>query len=275
MTYTSSSLLQCDRKLPCTNCISRSKESACRYETGAPTAKEQNGKQTGNRGAAIPSPDPEPVDSIPTKVANFGYSRTGASTLGFLQKIEGADPNEPLSGLNPDSSQHGDHFNTRERYKTLIRQLPARTYIDKLVGIYFTTFSWQYYGLDRDVFDKQLAEWYRLPFSVLTTGGPQALSPDLRAFPAMIFQMMSTALLALPSNADPTFDSLKYAGNMTFEDLAVDYSESGTAILSLLGKRQMSITTVVAGFLRAAFLKYVALVTEAVSLRLPVENNSY
>lgn len=205
-----------------------------------------------------------PVDSIPTKVANFGYSRTGASTLGFLQKIENADPNESLSGLNPESGG-GESFNTRERYKSLIRQLPARTYIEKLVDIYFENFNWQYYGLDRDVYDKQLAEWYRIPFNLHTSGGPQALPPDLRAFPAMLFQTMASALLVLPAGSDETFDSLKYAGGMTFEDLAMDYSESGVAILSLLGKRQMSVTTVLAGFLRAAFLKYVGLVTEAVS----------
>ena len=48
---------------------------------------------------------------------------------------------------------------------------------------------------------------------------------------------------------------------MSFEDLAIDYSESGMAILSLLGKRQMTITTVLTGFLRASFLKYIAMVT--------------
>ena len=201
------------------------------------------------------------MDSIPTKVANFGYSRTGASTLGFLQKIEGADSGLSLAGLNPDPG-HGESFNTRERYKSLVRQLPARTYIDKLVNLYFENFNWQYYALDRDVYDKQLAEWYRLPFNLLTSG-PQALPPDLRAFPAMLFQTLASALLVLPVGSDSTFDSLKYAGGMTFEDLAMDYSESGVAILSLLGKRQMSVTTVLAGFLRAAFLKYTALVTEA------------
>jgi hypothetical protein len=216
-------------------------------------------------GGDATSPSRESVDSIPAKVANFGYSQTGASTLGFLRKIEGANPSEPLSRLTQDVAQHGDHLNTRERYKSLIRQLPARTYIVKLVDIYFVDFNWQYYGLDRDVFDKQLTEWYNLPFDALTSGGPQALPPDLRALPALLFQVLATALLVLPSGSDPTFDSLKYAGNMSFEDLAVDYSESGVAILSLLGKRQMSVTTVLAGFLRAAFLKYVALVTEAVS----------
>ncbi|KAK0634675.1 humps family-domain-containing protein [Bombardia bombarda] len=251
---------KCDRKLPCTNCVSRHKQDACRYESGAPTAKEQRGHgRDGVRG----SPGAEMMDSIPTKVANWGYSRTGASTLGFLQKIEGVSPDEPLSGLNPDKSQHCETFNTRERYKSLIRQLPARTYIDKLVDVYFTEFNWQYFALDRDLFDKQLAEWYRLPFGLLSTGGPQALAPDLRVFPGLLFQVLAISLLVLQSGSDPTFDSLKYAGNMTFEDLAVDYSESGVAILSLLGKRQMSVTTVLAGFLRASFLKFVGLVTEA------------
>lgn len=216
------------------------------------------------------------VESIPlpTKSADFGYSQTGVSTLGFLRTIDGADPAEPLSQLAQDAAtdaeaQHRDHLNTRERYRSLIRQLPARTFIDKLVDIYFHDFNWTYYALDRDIFDKQLAEWHSLPFNLLTNGGPQALSPDLRAFPAMLFQVLATSLLFLPKGPHPTFDSLKYAGNMTFEDLAVDYSESGVAILSLLGKRQMSLTTVLGGFLRAAFLKYVALVTEAVCLCQP------
>lgn len=78
--------------------------------------------------------------------------------------------------------------------------------------------------------------------------------------------MIATALLNLPPGPDPTFDSLKYAGSMTFEDLALDYSESGVAIISVLGKRQVSHTAVIAGFVRAAFLKYSGLVTEAWSV---------
>lgn len=111
-----------------------------------------------------------------------------------------------------------------------------------------------------------MAEWFNLTFSVLNAEGPQALPPDLRAFPALVFQMIATALLNLPPGPDPTFDSLKYAGSMTFEDLALDYSESGVAIISVLGKRQVSHTAVIAGFVRAAFLKYSGLVTEAWSV---------
>lgn len=106
-------------------------------------------------------------------------------------------------------------------------------------------------------------EWYSLPFSVLNTAGPQALAPDLRAFPALLFQVIATALLILPAGPDPTFDSLKYSSSMTLEDLATDYSESSMALLALLGKRQVSHTAVITGWLRAAFLKYSGLITES------------
>lgn len=49
----------------------------------------------------------------------------------------------------------------------------------------------------------------------------------------------------------------------TFEDLATDYSESGVALLNLLGKRQVSHTAVIAGWIRSAFLKYSGFITES------------
>lgn len=249
--------------------MSRNKRDACRYETGAPTAQgrgERSGKEpriSADVAARSVSAE-EPEDGLPTKVADFGYSQTGASTLGFLRRIDGANPGEPLGRLASESRRGGENYGTRERYKSLVRQLPARVFVDKLVDIYFRDFNWQYLGLDDDVFSKQLEEWNSVPLDLFNTGGPQALSPDLRAFPALLFHVLATALLVLSPDGDPEFDSLKYAANMSFEDLAVDYSESGVAILSLLGKRQMSITTVLAGFTRASFLKFIGLVTEAV-----------
>lgn len=106
-------------------------------------------------------------------------------------------------------------------------------------------------------------EWHSLPFHVLNTEGPQAFPPDLRAFPALVFQTIATALLMLGPGSDPTFDALKYNASMTFEDLATDYSESGVALLALLGKRQVSHTAVIADWMRAGFLKYSGLVTES------------
>ena len=87
--------------------------------------------------------------------------------------------------------------------------------------------------------------------------GPQGLPSDLRVFPAVLFQVVATALLLVPDSEPSEFDGLKYTTTMTFEDLASEYSESGAAIVSLFGKRDLSITTVQAECLHAAaFLKY-------------------
>lgn len=293
---------KCDRNLPCTNCVTRNKQHSCRYEAAAPTARRareygSNGgseeappvKQSGRRASkydVVPSPKMEEVSLVePRAGTNFGYTGTAAaSTLGFLKKID--DGGEELSSrlaIVAGGGGENAYFGTRERYKSLVRQLPARPYIEKCVEIYFNDFNWQYNvseslpfvieaekinmtqfkGLDRYVFDRQLNEWHSLPFHMLNTEGPQAFSPDLRAFPALLFQLIATALMILGPDPDPIFDSLKYNSSMTFDDLATGYSESGMAVLQILGKRQVSHTAVIAGWMRAGFLKYSGLVTES------------
>ncbi len=101
-----------------------------------------------------------------------------------------------------------------------------------------------YYPLDPDIFQAQLADWNNLSFSVLSSVGPHGLSPDLRVFPALVFQVMAIALLVLPEEPHEFYDHLKYAGNMTFEDLASDYSDSSVGILTLLGKRNITLSAV-------------------------------
>ncbi|KAK8107528.1 fungal specific transcription factor domain-containing protein [Apiospora kogelbergensis] len=255
---------RCDRKLPCTNCTSRGKESSCRYETGTPLTKDQDHNKAANGSSNNTNTGPKPgspAENMPMKAADFGYAQNGTSTLGFLQKIEGAS-GQPLTGITTET-QEVDHFASRERYKSLIRHLPARMFVEQLISIYFKEFNTMYYALDEVMFNEQVTAWYNLPYNVLSTAGPQAIEPSLRSLPALVFQVLATALLAIPTEADETFSSLKYAGNMTFEDIAIEYSETGMALLSLLGKRQMTMSTVLAGWMRAGFLKYTGQVTEA------------
>ncbi|KAI1076556.1 hypothetical protein F5B20DRAFT_555537 [Whalleya microplaca] len=245
---------KCDRKMPCTNCQSRNKESDCRYETGTPLAKaDLKGLSQSSDGRS-----PDTIEKIP-KAADFGYSHDGSSTLGILRKIEVAG--EPLTEMTT-PNHDGDNFGVRARYKALVRQLPARSYVERLVDIYFHDINWQYFGVDEPVFRDLINQWYSLPFNVLSTSGPQALDPMLRAFPALLFQILASALLYIPEGSEETFEALKYT-NMAFDDLAFDYSESGVSILSLLGKRQMSVITVLAGWVRASVLKYTGMVTES------------
>ncbi|KAI5923775.1 Orotidine 5'-phosphate decarboxylase [Camillea tinctor] len=240
--------------MPCTNCRSRKKESACRYETGTPLSKPHR------KGSSNESSPRDVADATPVKAADFGYSHNSVSTLGMLRKIEGTG--EPLAGM-PTDATGDDSYSMRERYKALIRQLPPQTYVEKLADIYFHDINWQYFGIDEPMLRRLMDQWYNLPFNIISSSGPLALDPMLRAFPALLFQMLASALLYLPKESGEAFESLKYTSNMTLDDLAFDYSESGVSILSLLGKRQMSIITVLAGWVRAAFLKYTGMVTEA------------
>ncbi|KAF3766030.1 hypothetical protein M406DRAFT_226327, partial [Cryphonectria parasitica EP155] len=266
---------KCDRGFPCTNCVSRNKQDSCRYETGAPTAKalQQQARRAGEGGAAEPprrrGRPQDPAAGSVKAPTSFGYAdasgTSGASTLGFLKKLDDGSMNPEGESLTRLTMPREDaaYYGTRERYKSLVRQMPARSDIERLADIYFKDFNWQYNAVDRYMFNRQAKEWYKLPFNLLNVDGPQALSPDLRAFPAMVFQILATSLLILPTASDPTFDHLKYNNSMSFEDLATDYTESGMALMNLLGKRQVSLTLVTADWLRAAFLKYSGLVTES------------
>ncbi|KAM0358289.1 hypothetical protein ACHAP4_005292 [Fusarium culmorum] len=280
---------RCDREFPCGNCKSRNKESSCVYETGAPTAKHnrhsQHNHQTTENSPALSSGsvkktenspsgssgslDNGPNEPLSSKAADWGYAHNGASTMGILKRIEtltdGEESSADLYAKSRDATagSPGKELALREKYKAIIRQLPARDYIDKLVEMYLQSFNWQYYAIDPDILYSQLQEWNSLPFSVLSDVGPRGLNPELQAFPALVFQIIATALLLLPERTDPIFDSLKFAGGMSFEDLAIEYSESGQAIVDLLGKKHLSLATVQAQFLRASFHKFTAKVTDA------------
>lgn len=258
---------QCDRGLPCGNCRSRNKEAHCAYEAGAPTSREQE-TQVGlyspeHNDGGTPRTKAQPLSSM---ASSWGYAQAGASTLCFLQKIERASTADGEDALSNASAQasYQDTFAIKEKYKGLIRLLPARMYIDQLAEIFFKDFNWQYFLVEPQMFHELLDQWTNLPFKVLSSRGPEALSPDLRVFPALLFQVIATAMLILPKPLQESFESLKYAANMTFEDLATDYSESGIAIINLFGAKSLSATSIQVGFLRAAYLKYTANVTESV-----------
>lgn len=174
---------KCDRSLPCANCVSRNKQDSCRYETGAPTVKAAQEPTPPEQAAAPPSSATEPkrrgrvskydidprlaataaaaaatttttpattgsarlqssLEAAEANNANFGYSATGASTLGLMKRID--DGGESLASMAMGAQDTTAYFGTRERYKSLVRQLPARPYIEKLVDIYFKDFNWQY-----------------------------------------------------------------------------------------------------------------------------------
>ncbi|KJZ80333.1 hypothetical protein HIM_00183 [Hirsutella minnesotensis 3608] len=256
---------QCDRELPCANCRARNRESACTYEPGAPTARhlEQRRAEAWTREdrRRDGSRSEEPLSAV---VAAWGYGQTGASTVAILKQIESADGDPADGAVNvPATGLKSNDFAVQEKYKGLVRQLPARPYVNKLIDIFLSRFNWQYDFVQPDIFIRQLDEWNRLPFGVLSREGPEGLSPDLRVFPAVLFQVAAMSLLLVSETEPSMLRGVKYTDGMTFDELAGEYSEAGATIVTLLGKTSLSVTTVQAEFLRASYLKFTAKVTES------------
>ncbi|CAG8973324.1 hypothetical protein HYALB_00000087 [Hymenoscyphus albidus] len=259
---------KCDRASPCSNCITRGKQDLCHYENESARKQqlldEKVSASSVNGGAfSVIKPNETDSDSA-VQITGLGYAKPNGNintTLGIFQKIEkhDADANLLLSGY---TSTERDQSGLREKYKSLIRQLPSRPYIEKLLETYFREVNYQYFPLDEGIFRDHLNNWNNLSFATLNKG-PLELPGDLQFFPALLFQCLALALQYQPIDYDPTLDALKYAAGMTFDDLANDYSESGLSILALLGKRHTTLVTVQASFLRTAYLKSVGLVTEA------------
>lgn len=205
-----------------------------------------------------------PLDSDTSKghqIDKLGYARTGTSTADYLDRIDVGD-DEVMSDLET-SPTAGSHGNPWERYKSLVKQLPARECIAKLTDFYFSKINWQYYILDESSFRQQIHDWYRLDLQPFAAKKFEVLPADVKAFPALLFEVAATSLLLMTPDRALELNGLKNIGGMSFETMAVKYSETGMALLNLLGKTQISLTTVFADFLRVAFLKYFGQVIES------------
>jgi hypothetical protein len=219
--------------------------------------------RSAEEGGAYSVIKPAESDSA-AQVSAFGYAKSNGNnntTLGIFKKIEDYD-NDSSALISSLTSTATDHSGLREKYKSLIRQLPSKPFIEKLVTTYFQEVNYQYYPLDEGIFRDLLKSWNNLSFSTLNKG-PQELSGDLQFFPGLLFQTLALALQFQPPDYDPSLDSLKYAAGMSLDDLASDYSESGCQILCLLGKRNTTLVTVQTGFLRTQFMKNCGLVPES------------
>jgi len=249
--------------------MTRNKQSSCHYENES-ARKQQLFEEGGNVNTYPDDGGPFNAmklgnDSAAQVTAAFGYAKLNGdnnTTLGIFKRIE--SQNGESTSVIASSSAFGavDYNGLREKYKSLIRQLPSKPAIEKLLVIYFHSINYQYYIIDEGIFRDHLADWNNLSFSTLNKG-PLELSGDLQFFPALLFQVLSLSLQFAPLEHDHHLESLKYAAGMSYDDLANDYSESSVSIMALLGKRHTTFVAVQAGFLRTSFLKNSGLVPEA------------
>ncbi|THC89846.1 hypothetical protein EYZ11_010697 [Aspergillus tanneri] len=192
---------------------------------------------------------------------DFGYSTNNRhSTLGVLHTIGSPGAYEsPCTNPVESSSEQPEDMSLK--YRSLVRQLPTRAHIDILLETFFDGVNWHYDVVDEITFRDQLDVWAQVPYSTLQKG-PVVLEPDIRVFPALLFQVLAQTLLYHPSD-DERLEALKYGTGMTLLDVAKELSAAGNEVLELLGKRGGTIGTVQAGLLRAAFLKSSGQVVEA------------
>ncbi|CAH0039984.1 unnamed protein product [Clonostachys rhizophaga] len=261
---------KCDGKLPCCDCKLRNKENECHYADspvnvqhfrntmsppGLSTAAETGDTPISATDAASTSSDNN--DNKTLSISEFGYARTGNSTADLLDRFHAGN-----NGLTAEPGVVGiinDDSKLWKPYKTLLETLPGRTCIEKLVDYYFHEINWQYYALDEYTFKQQLRTWYQLDLPTVF----KSLSPDWKAFPAIVFELIATSVLLVKPETVLPFLNLNHFSNASSETLAVEYNKSAAEIIRLLGKRQISFASVIAGFLHTAFLKYFGQVAEA------------
>ncbi|KAK9239825.1 hypothetical protein V1525DRAFT_338482 [Lipomyces kononenkoae] len=255
---------KCDRQYPCRNCIKRGKQNLCHFDAEPkgcqPTpitsnrcgASETSGSANAVHKCPFTKPGSEWACEIQDQIRDFGYSsHSSHNSINLLQNIEHGDQDASLAPRS-DSDQ---------KYKELVRQLPTQACMDILIQTFFSDINWQYDLLDAKHFREQLEGWSRISYSDLQASF-RILGPKTLVFPALLFQVLAQALL-FHSPHDKRISALLTMTGMTFHDLGAEYSVTGAEILTLLGKRDMTITTVQAGLLRASFLKSNGKVVEA------------
>jgi hypothetical protein len=120
------------------------------------------------------------------QVSAFGYAKSNGNnntTLGIFRKIENHDA-DPTSTVSKYTTSGVDNSGIREKYKSLVRQLPSKPFVEKLLVTFFQEVNHQYYPLDEGIFRDHLKNWNSLSFSTLNKG-PLELSGDLQFFPAL------------------------------------------------------------------------------------------
>lgn len=249
--------IQCDRLVPCSNCIARGKQSSCEYENEssqpAISSSEFMSNQSTNSSPEQAKIQPETASPL----SALGYTKSDAYTsFGLYKKVDSYDPGGLIT--RADNNLRSDTM-VREKYKRLIRLLPPRAHLTRLVSSFFSGVNWIYNSLDEDIFVETLRSWTELSFNDLNNG-PRSLPVD-PFFPALLFQVLALSLQFQGSEYDRSLNDLKYAAEMSLDDLASDYSDTGASILHLLGKRDVTLITVQAGFLRTSFLKNRGLVS--------------
>lgn len=191
---------------------------------------------------------------IEDQLSELGYSSHGShNSASLLQNTEFySRQNSNLSALGYSSptfaKANGDH-----KFKKLVRQLPPQGLAGILIETFFSQVNWQYDLIDETHFRRQWETWQMVSYADIQEPFGR-LEPEVLVFPALLLEVLAQALL-FHRPRDERIKSLITVAGMTFPDLAAEYSDTGFDLLTLLGKRNITIATIQAEILHASFLK--------------------
>lgn len=135
----------------------------------------------------------------------------------------------------------------------LIERLPSWSVVEELKEVYFAEANWYYVLLAPYFFNKSLQFWREVR-SDSTSFDPGQLDRDLQCFPALLFQVLATALQFLPLRTT-TAKALGIENYERSDQMSQEYSSIGMQIVDILGRHNPTITAVEHDMMRAAWLK--------------------
>ncbi|OAR00305.1 hypothetical protein LLEC1_05091 [Akanthomyces lecanii] len=247
---------KCNRQHPCQRC------TQCHYESADTQSIMVNDNPPDMAATSISQSLGGVTDFIssPSTTSEYlvsksmGYAPANTGTLSIIQS---------LGVMTVESSESFPNPNTDAvlQFRALIRQLPPQRHINKLISFFYKELSWQYDIVHEKTFRLQLNAWEQIAYAARNQ--PCHLSPDLRHFPALLFQLLAQALLFQPVRNDESLEDLRHAPDMDLADVATEFSDAGQQVSAIFGPREVTMVKVQAGLLRACFEKTTGLVVEA------------
>lgn len=129
----------------------------------------------------------------------------------------------------------------------LVERLPPQAICEELVGIFMSEANWYSQVLEPSFFYDLLSSWY----SEGATRNPQA---ELRAFPALLFQVLAVALLFLPTDTGIE-QKLGAYGADHCNALSATWSVIGTNLAALADREHPTLALVQQSLLKSLWLK--------------------
>ncbi|PVH82872.1 hypothetical protein DL98DRAFT_455720 [Cadophora sp. DSE1049] len=238
---------KCNRRRPCNNCVARKVAHECVYDASNALSSTSIGRN---------SPSTEEKTETRSVAASgngdfreqFGYSSISNSNA--FMEADGVIP-LPYSLLGlADSFSYFRSQRPRKKYWQLVSELPPSDIIDELVSTYISDVHWIYGIIEPQYFYADLQEFRRFTSNTSGSASINSVSATLKCFPAVLFQILATALQYLPRGA-----KIEQLLGTTSQKLSLRYSSAGVEIIQLLGNQDNCIAAVVHDLIRAAWLK--------------------